>query len=185
MPSTCTLLAGTSEPCIPKGCCNTALAEQRQRWRCQPQLGAANAYRDAHAPRDAHAHRDLSKPIGMPMPTGIPMPTIPTAPLQQALLPHPCHGAHSMQTHRCHPSPPLGIHLFLIPARPLLAFHKQQGQRRQLWRWPPASSHFPGALRGRRAFRGQCSSVLHHRFEKPLERAVIYERFLVRGEINL
>lgn len=38
---------------------------------------------------------------------------------------------------------------------------------------------------GPAAFGGQCSSVLHHCFEKPLERAVIYERFLVQGEINL
>lgn len=43
----------------------------------------------------------------------------------------------------------------------------------------------PCSLWGRPAFGGQCSSVLHHCFEKPLERTVIYERFLVQGEINL
>lgn len=74
----------------------------------------------------------MPTPIGMPVPTGIPMPTISPTPLRQALLPHPFHGARSVQTHRCHPSPPLSIHLFLIPAGPSLVFQKQQGQRRQL-----------------------------------------------------
>lgn len=149
-----------------------------------------DAQQDAHALWDAHAHQRICThtmamipPSPSTVAPSLPWSTQPGHPPSDPLLSPISFSQHPFVPHPCFP--------WLIFCE-LQGWEDRcrvvgtwQGQGSGTVEMASPSFPLPCALWGRPVFGGQCSSVLHHCFEKPSERAVIYERFLVQGEINL